>query len=284
MSWSPDGQFLAYVRPTSARYETLVAVLDVGTGSERIVRQSSRANYGAPLWSPDGRTLVFVENFTADAAAGSVLAVNVSSGEVRKIRTTSPSDPVGNLSMSPDGRRLAFGRADTSIRVMNIDGTGERQVLAGIRRSGPMPWSPAGDELAYTSLGDDGGIFLINMTTDTVRRLTTGYADAVAWSPTGERLVATLTGGVHVIDHLSGTFRLIGPGADAVWSPDAASIAYGRAGPQEGTPERPIQRKDILVARADGGSPRVVIEDTSGRVTAPVIWSPSGDRILVVCR
>ncbi len=284
MSLSPDGQLLAYIRPTSARYETLVAVLDIGTGFERIVRQTSRANYGAPLWSPDGRTLVFVENFTADAAAGSVLAVNVSSGEVKKIRTTSPSDPVVNLSMSPDGRRLAFGRADTSIRVMNIDGTGERQVLAGIRRNGPMPWSPAGDELAYTSSGDDGGVFIVNMTTDTARRLTTGYAAAVAWSRTGDRLVATLAGGVHVIDYGSGGFRLIGPGADAMWSPDAASIAYGRVGPQEGTPERPIQRTDILVARTDEASPRLVVEDTVGRVTSPVVWSPRGDRILVACR
>lgn len=284
MSWSSDGRLLAYLRPSSARYESLVAVLDPSTGSERVLRQQSGANYGAPQWTPDGRTLVVVENFTASASAGAVLAIEMASGQARTIRKTSPSDPVANMSLSPDGRRIAFGRADTSIRVMNIDGTGERQVVAGIRRSGPMPWSPTGTEIAYTALGDEGGVFVIDMATDTVRRLTTGNAAGVSWAPTGDRLVAALADGIRVIEHLSGSTRLIAPGADAVWSPDAASIAYGRVAPAEGTAERPIQRKDILVVRADGGTPRLVVEDAGGRVTAPVVWSPNGERILVACR
>lgn len=284
LAWSPGGEYLAYVRPASGRYDTLVALLDIATGSERVLRHTSRANYGAPQWTPDGRTIVVVEDFTADAAPGSVLSIDVASGDAKAIRRTSPADPATHLSLSPDGRRIVFGRADTSIRMMNADGTAEREVVSGIRRNGRFSWSPRSDEVAYSAPGSHGGVFVLAGDGTSTRRLATGETDGVAWSPRGDRVAATIGGQLSVVDRADGAVRALTKGRDAGWSPDGRSLAFTRYGEQQGTPERPDQRTDILVVGADGATERLVVDDAGARIVPPAVWSPSGDRLFVVCR
>ena len=64
------------------------------------------------------------------------------------------------FALSKDGSKLAFFRGHqegASVWVVNRNGTGERQIVAGegadrILADFPLVWSPAGDAVAYTTL------------------------------------------------------------------------------------------------------------------------------------
>ena len=64
------------------------------------------------------------------------------------------------FALSKDGSKLAFFRGyqeGASVWVVNRNGTGERQIVAGegadrILADFPLVWSPAGDAVAYTTL------------------------------------------------------------------------------------------------------------------------------------
>jgi Tol biopolymer transport system component len=111
-------------------------------------------------------------------------------------------------SWSPDGAKLAFispcpARAefnddiykDSSLYVMNADGSGIT-TLTDVPIAGFDPaWSPDGERIAFTSLRDGTkDIYLLTLDTGAVSRLTTATGDIQenshpSWSPSGDQIV-----------------------------------------------------------------------------------------------
>ena len=58
----------------------------------------------------------------------------------------------GNPAWSPDGRKIAFGRAG-EIYVMNADGSGQRNLTRNPARDFAPAWSPDGRKIAFESRG-----------------------------------------------------------------------------------------------------------------------------------
>ena len=106
---------------------------------------------------------------------------------------------VGDPQVSPNGRRVAFtigdvnfdgNRAVNQIYVVQIDGSGLKQLTSGEKSSSAPRWSPDGKKIAYTTGGqvwimdDDGG------DKTQVTKISSGAA-APVWSPDGKWIAFT---------------------------------------------------------------------------------------------
>ena len=147
---------------------------------------------------------------------------------------------VGELAWSPDGRRMAYW---------------------GCRRASP---ACAFRSVAfYVSRADGGG----------VRRLFTGRAGLLEWSPTGRLLLYVPTPGngsgdtLEVVDLSTGKRHRLASGAgDASWSPRGDRIAYIKG----------ALAGDVYSVGADGRERRRLTTDGSDETP---VWSPDGRRL-----
>lgn len=73
-----------------------------------------------------------------------IYSLDLESGQLKHII----SDAGLMLSVSPDGRMVAFN-SENNLYVVNVDGTGLRQITDGERRITSLSWSPDGHRLAY---------------------------------------------------------------------------------------------------------------------------------------
>ncbi|GIK56518.1 MAG: hypothetical protein BroJett015_21810 [Chloroflexota bacterium] len=122
--WSPDGARLAYIlMPDSNRPFTVgeLWLADPVTGAPTQLLDAIDAGHGyPPVWSPDGRSLVYVRrenpgSIRADHLApvlrSNLMLANAVTGQTTPL-TSFPDSLVYDAVWSPDGRQLAFTADD----------------------------------------------------------------------------------------------------------------------------------------------------------------------------
>lgn len=223
-AWSPDGKAIAFTVDRSERYGSgafpktdIFLVRADGTGLRRLTRDGLSMS---PVWSPDGRTIVYArrtemeepESLEAFLRMSVTLWTMTAEGEQRR----PIFDPVdGRIDTprgwSPDGSRFLFTREPVAlpgagarvvrrpaIYVVDADGSG----LAKIAERGSDPaWSPDGSQIVFASDRDQNGelsygdrvqyaneLYLMDADGSNQRRLTTTKdlnEASPAWSPDG---------------------------------------------------------------------------------------------------
>ncbi len=143
LSWSPDGDRLAYARLSG------VHVLDLETGASTRLTEPADGVEQAITWSPDGaRVLVIRLRCASCDVPGSkvVLAAADGSGESALVGTQEFGS--GAAAWSPDGRRFAY--SSDALYVADADG-GDVDVLADIPGSGysHVVWSQDGVQVFF---------------------------------------------------------------------------------------------------------------------------------------
>lgn len=152
-----------------------------------------------------------------------------------------------------------FGQSD--IFVMNLDGSGQRQITFGSFRKEQPDWSPDGSRLVYTSTGGEfppASIFTIRADGTGRIRLTRGNHFDIHpdWSPDGSLIAFSSDQAgnpsyeIYTL-HPDGTgiTRLTdraGPDGDPDWSPNGSMIAFDH------------NFEELWVMNADGSSPRML--------------------------
>ncbi len=186
-------------------------------------------------------------------------------------------------SLSPDGRSLLYvksadGNAD--IYLQRVGGGNPLNLTHDFPGDDTQPaYSPDGQQIAFRSDREGGGLFVMGATGESVRRLTSGGYNP-SWSPDGRKIVFATEGVANpserrqtsqlwIVDVATEEKRLLSPG-DAVqpsWSPHGQRIAYW------GIPNGKAKRI-LWTVSAAGGSPVPVIDD--GHVNWDPVWSPDG--------
>ncbi len=120
-AWSPDGRFVAFLRPVDQWHAAVVVIPAVGGQEREVTRMTFDASfivdrYGWPVpapflaWSPDGKWLLTLDQQSpGKSQPHAIVRVSVETGE-KRILTSPPPATLGDggLALAPDGKRLAF--------------------------------------------------------------------------------------------------------------------------------------------------------------------------------
>ncbi|MDR7483334.1 MAG: S9 family peptidase [Armatimonadota bacterium] len=239
---APDGRTVAYALErvgsfpgaSGARrfdYRSHLWVVDAGGGEPRQFTTGEQRDRH-PVWSPDGRAVLFLsDRRAAPAATGKPPAhlwvIPAAGGEARQL-TQAEHGPV-EPAWSPDGTQIAFSGKPPVTEPPACD----VKIITRLRHKadGEGLWD-----------GRYRHIFVVPAAGGPAWQLTAGPFDhrEPAWSPDGRRLAfvanrsedadATNVADLWVVDATGGAprrlTRSVGPVASPAWSPDGAQIAY----------------------------------------------------------
>jgi TolB protein len=221
-AWSPDGTRLMYAGTSSDAADARGGIWETtAEGSEpRLISTDCKPPTCVeeidPSLSADGTLLAFIRQVgtETDAATSFVVAIrDLTTGAVTELEAT--RQPAGLVMhrhprWSPDGVRIVFHsltfgtgsrQEDSDIFVINVDGTGLRQVSPDSIVAGDADWSPDGTTIVFTSkpihewgYHDFGERHIYTMAPDgsNLRRLDpNGWWGAPSWTPDGTRILFT---------------------------------------------------------------------------------------------
>jgi Tol biopolymer transport system component/DNA-binding winged helix-turn-helix (wHTH) protein len=156
--WSPDGREIAFARCNSER-DGAYTIPALG-GAERRLTDSPCSDWtaGRPIWTPDSKAMVMLDQCTPGGTRGVVLFSFVT-GEKRCLAVGSPEDFAADDALSPDGQTVAFFHwteaGDGGIYAVPLAGGAPRRLVsAGTSFWNPM-WTPDSKYIVfYSDRGD----------------------------------------------------------------------------------------------------------------------------------
>ncbi len=197
---------------------------------------SSDANDTVPVWSPDGRRILF----ESDRDGNREVYVMNADGNKQVNLTSHPAED-GTPSWSPDGSMIVFSSYrdnNWEIYLMNGDGTNPLRLTYNDASDYAPVWSPDGSCIAFVSKRDGNWEIYVMKTdgTDT-RRLTEEESTdfAPAWSPDGSLIAfeSYRDGNMEIYimgtDGSNPTNLTEAPRSSEhgpTWAPDGSHIAY----------------------------------------------------------
>ena len=194
---SPDGKYLLTVVNDNGMQSLWLR--NIPTNSDTQVLAPDAVTYESLTFSPDGNYLYFRKASSATANEFDLFRIPVLGGTpqvvIRNIDT--------NITFSPDGREVAFGRGDPnankySLIIADVDGSGEKVIDEGPVASIPSSpaWSPDGKKIVSNVFQPDainlGGIDVFDIQQGKSRpiaRFPDKGISELKWVPDGSGLI-----------------------------------------------------------------------------------------------
>ena len=174
--WSGDGRRLAYIGlDTRGRSEVWVVNRD-GTGLREVSSKFEARGKADVSISPDGRRIVYVAGLRGPFH---IVVTDLESSETRNL-TEGVNAMHESPRFSPDGRRIVFAstRDDemltrSDVFVMNVDGTGVRNLSRHPNEDFNPHWTRDGRRVVFASLrSGTSQLFEVDLDSGQTRRLT----------------------------------------------------------------------------------------------------------------
>ena len=283
LSWSPDGRLFAYIEAEGDAAEITQLWTFPSSGGEAIPVTDGRTNDRSPIWSADGRQLLFISNRggTMDLWQQSIGEEGRPEGEPLSVTT---GLGIRSAVFSSDGARVAYSQGRPVSNLWRLPIFSDRpanwadaqQITFDNALIEFFDLSPDGKRLAMSS--DRAGnqdLWILPSEGGQMTQLTTDPTDdwAPRWSPDGKEMAfyAYRSGNrdVWVMPSGGGPGRQLAPDPTEetvpTWSPDGREIAFI---------SRRSGNREIWIVAAEGGEPRqVTVRPEDDTITD---WSGDG--------
>jgi len=287
--WNADGRSLFFVSDRGGAENIWQTAIAPGSAP----RQVTRFTGGRLLWpsvTAKGDTIVFERGFR-------IWSLDTASGKASEVPITRMGAPAGpaidhlrltntfqDLSLSPDGKKLAFAARGEVFAASAKDGGDAARVTMTAAAEGQVAWSPDSRKLVYASeRAGPAKLFVYDFASGKEAQITTeGDGDyAPRFSPDG-KAIAFVRGGteLRVLDLEGKRDRALAKGLIAdplqvgrpiAWSPDGKWLAFFSAGTRGFT--------NVAIVPAAGGEAKPVSFLANANATG-VAWSPDGTFLL----
>ncbi|MBS1828546.1 MAG: serine/threonine-protein kinase [Acidobacteria bacterium] len=242
-AFSPDGRKVVFVRTigTDTDEDLYIAGFDAGrltNGPQRLT--SNRKRKWTPLWTQDGREIVYGEGGLADNERF-INRVDAAGGEPKRLPGF--GDGPTNLTMAANADRMAYASVSNNFDILRLDlktsGAKPERFLSSTRFDGSPSYSPDGKRIAFSSnRGGSREIWIANADGTNAAALTSfgsGVVGSPKWSPDGKLLAfdARPQGNaeIYTMPAEGGVPKRLtnSPGEDHIptWSPDGEWIYFG---------------------------------------------------------
>lgn len=174
--WSPDGEWIVYDSNVNDPKGAQVIWKMRSDGSQKTdISKHLVGEWRTPDWSPDGRRIVF-RNYVN--SGGEIYTMDINGNNLERLTFDDRSDE--NPKYSPDGSKIAYisstNKGEVSIRVMNTDGSNNRQIspIGGMS----FAWRPDGEKIIFMywnyfkPFEENGELWTINPDGSGLQRLT----------------------------------------------------------------------------------------------------------------
>ncbi len=288
--WSTDGREVYYVSDRGGAQNIWVRA----PGSKP--RQLTSFKTGRVLWtsiSYDGRFITFERDFRIwklDTSSGKAEPVSVAlhgAPNGPAVEHQKFSDNIGELALSPDGKKVAFIAHGEVFAASAKDGGDAFRVTHTVANESGVKWSPDSHKIVYMSDRDGAThLFLYDFGAEKEMRLTSSPEDDASpiFSPDGKTIAFERKGReLRAIDADGKNDRLLAtnyfdrePILDErsfAWSPDNKWIAFISYGEQ-------LYRNVSVVPVAGGDANPVSF--LANAESGPVSWSPDGAYLLLL--
>lgn len=260
LSWSPDGQYIAFLTGTRGGDAATVSTIRVdGTGLRQASDLLASVWFNGPIWSRDGQQLAYVSSGLT--GSNDLVWVDLQTGAGRALTNGLRVLAVG---AAPDGRQFAFTAfqpdESNALYQVNADGSGLTLLTDSVDFMVAPQWSPDGTQFAVISreritFWTAAGTLARQIENPDEPNYVT--VDSFGWSPDGQQLavifsrliddaaietpaiVAAAGGAPTNLDGL----RCHCPKQTLAWLPDgAAFLVYGSPLDDSGRPSDRISR------------------------------------------
>ncbi|MHB8839786.1 MAG: DPP IV N-terminal domain-containing protein, partial [Gemmatimonadaceae bacterium] len=243
--WSPDGRTVYYVSDRAGPENLYARPVAGGAPKPLTTFRDGRALW--PQVAFDGSRIVFERDFgiwSLDLATGRAAPVNITLEGIAAGPSTEHltlTTGVGDLALSPDGRKVAFVMHGEVFAASAKDGGDAARVTSTVGLERQVRWAPDSKRIVYTSDRDGPThLFQYDFTTRTETQLTRGPGHDVSprFSPDG-KFIAFVRGAreLRVYDVASRTDKLVANGTtmdqppfvgdrSLAWSPDSRWLAF----------------------------------------------------------
>jgi TolB protein len=288
---------IAYAFNDPSGIHDLFSVPPGGRSATRLT--SDRPHEASPAYSADGTKIAFISPRDGNPE---IYVMNADGSGVTRV-TDTPSRGETQVSFSPSGRQLVFtaigphftpccGLLQQHLYVINVDGTGERQLTSGNVNDSDPVYSPSGSQIAFSRFipqsdgttdiyvidPNGGSATSITRRYDRRRRFNASAFWSPDYSPSGRKLVVAsnalegdLAGADIYTMNADGSHlvRLADTRPDeyeVTYSPTGGRIAYTSFGAH--TPE------GLYVAQANGRHARQIVATHDTQRTESPSWQP----------